>query len=191
MEAEDLKVCARCGEAKPRAVYGAQAVTRDGLRPYCPECHNALAAASQLRGRMRRRRVIVEAKDRPCADCGIKYPYYVMQFDHVRGEKAFTIAAHHTLKVKLEVLKEEIAKCDVVCANCHAGRTFMRRVATGSGPMHGPLERETYDECVCGCGRPPSGVRATARYASPACRQRLWRERTGYEAKRRAERRAG
>lgn len=27
-----------------------------------------------------------EAKDRPCADCGVKYPPWVMQFDHL-GDK--------------------------------------------------------------------------------------------------------
>ena len=32
-------------------------------------------------------------KDKPCADCGIKYPYYVMDFDHVRGDKKTAVSA--------------------------------------------------------------------------------------------------
>jgi hypothetical protein len=70
-------------------------------------------------------KIIEEAKDRPCADCGIKYPYYVMQFDHVRGEKKFGIGAARSCGSVRQIL-EEIAKCEVVCANCHAERTFTR-----------------------------------------------------------------
>lgn len=61
------------------------------------------------------------AKDVPCADCGVKYPSYVMDFDH-RGEKEFNIANSRSLGVIR--LAQEISKCDVVCANCHRERTF-------------------------------------------------------------------
>lgn len=63
-----------------------------------------------------------KAKNVPCADCGKSYPYYVMDFDHVRGTKVLRISAMQDRK--LEVLEEEIAKCDVVCANCHRERTY-------------------------------------------------------------------
>lgn len=59
---------------------------------------------------------------RACKDCGRKYPHYVMDFDHVRGEKLFELSkmGDQTF-VKIAA---EIAKCDVVCANCHRLRTF-------------------------------------------------------------------
>ena len=60
----------------------------------------------------------------PCADCGKHYPYYVMQFDHLR-DKLFNIASN-TGKYK-NVLLAEIDKCEIVCANCHAVRTYNRR----------------------------------------------------------------
>ena len=69
---------------------------------------------------------IAEAKDRPCADCGVAYPRYVMQFDHVRGEKSFTIGHAVRAVRSMEALREEIAKCDIVSANCHAIRTHGR-----------------------------------------------------------------
>lgn len=58
------------------------------------------------------------------------YPYYVMQFDHARGLKDFDIAGGARY-VSLQRLEEELQKCDVVCANCHAERTYQRRVAAG------------------------------------------------------------
>lgn len=63
-------------------------------------------------------------KRRPCADCGVQYPPYVMQFDHRDpGVKLFNVSAAPGRYSTDQVLNE-IAKCDVVCANCHAERTF-------------------------------------------------------------------
>ena len=64
-------------------------------------------------------------KNVSCKDCGTHYPPECMQFDHVRGEKRANIAHMRTCSVKK--LLAEIAKCDVVCANCHAIRTHKRR----------------------------------------------------------------
>ena len=64
----------------------------------------------------------------PCVDCGINYPYYVMDFDHVRGQKhANVMELVSTLSKKRIDL--EIAKCEIVCSNCHRIRTHMRRMA--------------------------------------------------------------
>ena len=64
----------------------------------------------------------------PCPDCNVNYPYYVMDFDHVRGEKIGDVAIMVHEVVTLELLREEIEKCDIVCANCHRERTFGRLV---------------------------------------------------------------
>ena len=64
----------------------------------------------------------------PCVDCGINYPYYVMDFDHVRGQKhANVMELVSTLSKKK--IDEEIAKCEIVCSNCHRIRTYMRKIA--------------------------------------------------------------
>lgn len=68
--------------------------------------------------------VIAAAKQVPCADCGESYPPFVMDFDH-RGDKEFDIGMAPT-RVSMSRLLAEIAKCDVVCANCHRFRTFAR-----------------------------------------------------------------
>jgi hypothetical protein len=63
----------------------------------------------------------------PCVDCGINYPYYVMDFDHVRGQKhANVMELVSTLSKKK--IDEEIAKCEIVCSNCHRIRTHMRKI---------------------------------------------------------------
>ena len=63
----------------------------------------------------------------PCLDCKKHFPYYVMDFDHVRGKKhANVMELIPTLSKKK--IDEEIAKCEIVCSNCHRIRTHMRKV---------------------------------------------------------------
>lgn len=68
---------------------------------------------------------ILEQKQRPCADCGAQYPHYVMDFDHVRGVKIGNIS-EMVRDYSLAALKAEVAKCELVCANCHRIRTWQR-----------------------------------------------------------------
>jgi hypothetical protein len=69
-------------------------------------------------------RLIREAKNKPCADCGVKYPYYVMDLDHIEGQKTGTLA--HMKSYSEKRVQEEINKCEAVCSNCHRIRTFNR-----------------------------------------------------------------
>jgi hypothetical protein len=57
----------------------------------------------------------------------VSYPPCVMQFDHVRGIKEFNISAYNGYQWRRDKLEAEIAKCEVVCANCHMVRTHNRR----------------------------------------------------------------
>jgi hypothetical protein len=64
--------------------------------------------------------------DRPCTDCGKIFPPQVMQWDHLPGNvKLGNISTGIRDRSREEVL-DEIAKCELVCANCHALRTFER-----------------------------------------------------------------
>lgn len=81
----------------------------------------ALAAREKLRNYVR------QQKDKPCIDCGKRYPYYVMQFDHLRDKEYHISKLVNANNVKK--LEAELAKCELVCANCHAERTYRRGVA--------------------------------------------------------------
>ena len=68
---------------------------------------------------------ICEMKAAPCADCGGRFPPEAMDFDHVRGEKTWSICQMRNYTISR--IKEEMAKCDLVCANCHRIRTHVSR----------------------------------------------------------------
>src|SRR4051794_32066082 len=94
-------------------------------REYARRANNSPAGkANHARHRARKRAFINAAKDVPCADCGVRFPTCAMDFDHVRGTKAFNIG--NTL-VSFARLETEIAKCEVVCSNCHRIRTHERK----------------------------------------------------------------
>ncbi len=61
--------------------------------------------------------------DNPCADC-VETDPLVLEFDHL-GDKKFTIASNFTW-MPWNLICDEVAKCEVVCANCHRRRTALR-----------------------------------------------------------------
>src|SRR6476469_8682623 len=58
-----------------------------------------------------------------CVDCGYSDHHAALEFDHVRGDKQFSLSNAKTIALAIEEMK----KCEVVCSNCHAIRTFNRR----------------------------------------------------------------
>ena len=62
----------------------------------------------------------------PCIDCKNFFPYYVMDFDHVSGEKTEGIARLSRGYGGKKKLLEELEKCELVCSNCHRIRTHER-----------------------------------------------------------------
>ena len=73
-------------------------------------------------------------KRRPCADCGGEFPPYLMDFDHVSGEKLDDICGMRMRTVSREAIRAEIEKCEVVCATCHRARTHKRRLGVEVQP---------------------------------------------------------
>lgn len=130
------KLCRDCDKKKPADQFYSCKRKKDGLQTYCKPCYNTRMKVSYNLHRKKRIHQMVEANRtrtkyiqslkhmRPCADCKVPYPHYVMDFDHVRGKKKFnlSIACQRSNKAVLE----ELAKCDIVCANCHRLRTHRR-----------------------------------------------------------------
>lgn len=103
------------------------------------EYHREYVASSPERQQKNRDRVkrnyaqkqalLWELKSVPCMDCSGEFHPCAMDFDHRPGEtKAFQIARYTSKPVA--VLLAEVAKCDVVCANCHRVRTWERQQAS-------------------------------------------------------------
>lgn len=72
------------------------------------------------------------AKAAPCTDCGARLPSVCMDWDHRPGvDKVANVGT--LVRRKPSTLFSEIAKCDLVCANCHRVRTSNRRIEVCRG----------------------------------------------------------
>lgn len=89
----------------------------------CPEKKEAYLKRQEesRRARAQERLVWVRAykMSQGCVDCGYRGHPSALHFDHIYGVKSFNISQSRNL----EKAKEEIAKCVVRCANCHAIKT--------------------------------------------------------------------
>jgi hypothetical protein len=137
------KVCTKCGRLLPPRAFSKRAKARDGLQPRCREC----AAQWHLEHRESRlpqiRKSTREAKARnyrllheyllehPCVDCG-GTDLLVLEFDHIGGDKTMDVSRLVQNASSWKTIEREIAKCEVVCANCHKRRTIRRAGSTRS-----------------------------------------------------------
>jgi hypothetical protein len=124
-----MKLCSKCGlyERLPYHHYCRHCHCERQKR--CYKEHPRSARESHKRRMQSLRDYIISLKDdKHCVDCGNPYPWYVLDYDHVRGEKSFNISIAKSKAYSKERVDAEIAKCDLVCANCHRIRTFKRRL---------------------------------------------------------------
>jgi hypothetical protein len=61
-----------------------------------------------------------------CADCRNHYPHYVLEFDHMPEFQKIDVVYRVLRNYGEEMAWKEVAKCQVVCANCHKIRTYER-----------------------------------------------------------------
>lgn len=86
-------------------------------------------AEYKRKARDRNKEYIREIKEKyPCADCGERYHFSQMDFDHIQGKKKHNIARFANSAVSIKTIKDELTKCELVCANCHRYRTWVRTI---------------------------------------------------------------
>jgi hypothetical protein len=81
---------------------------------------------------------IRQLKSVPCKDCGGNFHWVAMDFDHL-GDKEFDVGCMVGLGYGRKKILAEIAKCEVVCSNCHRLRTWTRMT---------PVERERLNALI-------------------------------------------
>ena len=92
---------------------------------YCSrKCHNASGnvrlqnyQAQQERG-LHRKRILIEMCGGKCSQCGYDRNYAALCFHHLR-DKSFQLDIRKCSNSSMERLIEEVAKCVLLCANCH------------------------------------------------------------------------
>ena len=137
------KICQSCKKPFPLTskYWHRKKGAKDGFQSRCKACNTKMVVAwqiehpdqyhaAQARGNNTNADEVREYKEAsPCADCGCYYHYSQMQFDHrpdeikLDGVSNLAVGRGKGMRARLWA---EIAKCDLVCANCHALRTWLR-----------------------------------------------------------------
>jgi hypothetical protein len=132
-----MKRCCTCHEDKDLSEYNKNKTRKDGLNTICRECSKARSKQYYRENRQHHKKETMARKNihtlrnrqfrwdyvstHPCVDCGESDPV-VLEFDHL-GDKKKCISYMVGMGYSLKSIKEEVAKCEVRCANCHKRKT--------------------------------------------------------------------
>lgn len=150
------RTCHRCKVEQPIDQFYVEAEARAKVRRGkkinmpCRGCNQRY----QAERRAPRQAIVDQIKaESGCMDCGL-HPEYsqVLEFDHRPDEdKKFHISDRMATGT-LEELMAEIAKCDIVCANCHRVRTVIKNQFGQSLGETRTRMKQVYKDRLAGMG---------------------------------------
>ena len=124
-----MKRCTKCEQTKPLSEFRKNKNSPDGHQYYCKSCAsiqtktNYVAYKDKVSIRtsarlISRRQMLNDIKKTGCVCCSETH-LTCLDFHHVDPtQKEFMVSARYHMN--LELLLAEVAKCVVVCKNCHA-----------------------------------------------------------------------
>ena len=126
-----MKTCHKCKLEKNESDFSLNRTKFDGLNSECKECQkkyfkeyyakNKDAHVKRVTKTTNYRRALIGRikLEKGCKICGYNSHPAALQFHHRdQKEKEFTIGIN--IHLPLEIVKKEIEKCDILCANCHS-----------------------------------------------------------------------
>ena len=132
-----IRVCRVCAKTKPLTEFPFRSLKRQTRQWICLLCQRAYTNEWYTRNRKRqiakarirrdhhaaqlRSWVRAYLSDHPCIDCG-ETNVDLLDFDHLRDKRANVSTLTH-VAVSWDLVKREIQKCEVRCANCHRRKT--------------------------------------------------------------------
>jgi ribosomal protein L32 len=131
-----MKTCGKCGEQQELTSFHrrgriVQAWCRSCRQTYDRSYHARNSSTRVAQSRMRRAKLArfnAEMKAAtPCADCGHFFHHAAMTWDHIPGVPKLADIANLVKGGMRRKFFIELTKCELVCANCHAVRTWSRQ----------------------------------------------------------------
>lgn len=111
---DEIRACAICGK---------QFIPNNYQRIYCEECVPSgisNAESAKIRARLLKHKLI-EHKGGKCERCGYNKCEGALQFHHLDpSQKDFTISQRNLGITSIDIFYQEVDKCILLCANCHA-----------------------------------------------------------------------
>ncbi len=121
-----MRICNSCNKELEDSLFDYRGGARKGLQATCKPC--SLLRLKQHRQRIRK--LVNRWKElKGCSVCGFKGHHFQLDLDHIdkttKNNKDNSRAYEPSWK--LERVKEELAKCQILCANCHRLKTWKEK----------------------------------------------------------------
>jgi len=85
-------------------------------------------------------------KDKPCTRCGGTYPYYIMEYHHIKNRISVQKPLRYLTQYCRGTTIEEIPGCIAVCAHCHRTIHWEARQETGKEAREDTQAAQWYAE---------------------------------------------
>lgn len=135
-------ICSGCKEDLDITLFNKKGYRKDGsvrYQSFCRECNKTASRKYYAENKEHHKKIIYELRkkqiqekrslmiqyflEHPCTDCGMT-DVRTLEFDHLHSKEVNISEVLQSWSWKR--ILQEIAKCDVVCANCHGIRTHSR-----------------------------------------------------------------
>jgi hypothetical protein len=108
---KNVKFCKKCGKK----------LSYNNKSGFCKKCKPPAKTKSECVTdyRRKRKKVLIDLKGGKCEICGYNKSIWALHFHHLDNEKKdFKISSSNPRKIEKDI--QEVEKCILVCANCHA-----------------------------------------------------------------------
>lgn len=132
---QPLRRCGTCRQNLPTSLFSKRGGSREGWQHDCKECskkrhrewqklNREIVKNQQKSRRIKKKQELVKRFGAVCLDCGGKFPDCVYDFHHLDPTKKDYYPAFAINQLSFEKMEKELAKCVMLCANCHRIRHF-------------------------------------------------------------------
>ena len=106
---------------------GLSVLTTENITEYNSVMHTHLSPRARRRAAKWRLSQLIKLHS-GCVDCGYKEHAVALQFDHIGDDKKMNVSDMIRSDYSWVTILQEIDKCEVRCANCHAVMTCQKHL---------------------------------------------------------------
>lgn len=137
--AQGTKTCTKCAVVKDLSLFAWKSMEHGTRQSYCLGCQKIASRAhycankSDYLDKNKRQKASLQEwyqslkRGKPCVDCQGVFHIQAMEYDHLpEFKKEMCVSEMVRRSCGKRRILDEIAKCELICANCHAARTASR-----------------------------------------------------------------
>lgn len=121
-----MQTCSKCNQSKSFSEFYKDKQMKTGYKKICKVCCAKDTKVYNKETKEKRRGVVNRFKTKcGCKKCGYNEHPVALHFNHINPANKIISISHMISQSKpWSIIKQEIRKCEVLCANCHSIHTY-------------------------------------------------------------------